>query len=123
MGADNIIEATIVTPHGDIVTANECQNSDLFWVIRGGGGGFGVFRSLTVKIYPMPSLSTATVSTSARNGTSSTTFWKIIAGVHKDLLKLQDAGVMGYYTATGPPYSFQYTTFQLNTMNTSSIDR
>jgi FAD/FMN-containing dehydrogenase len=33
----------IVTPNGDLVTANECQNKDLFWAIRGGGGGtFGV---------------------------------------------------------------------------------
>ncbi|KAH8429146.1 FAD-binding oxidoreductase [Aspergillus melleus] len=36
MGADNIIEANIVTSQRDIVTANECQNSDIFWAIRGG---------------------------------------------------------------------------------------
>ncbi|KAJ6039271.1 uncharacterized protein N7446_014019 [Penicillium canescens] len=123
MGADNVIEARIVTPGGVIVTANECENSDLFWAIRGGGAGFGVILSLTVKIYPMPSLSVASVSISARNGTSSTTFWKIIANLHKDFVKLQDAGVMGYYTASGPPYSFQYTMFQLNSTNTSSIDQ
>ncbi|KAJ6012574.1 hypothetical protein N7522_002929 [Penicillium canescens] len=123
MGADNIIEARIVTPGGIIVTANECENSDLFWAIRGGGAGFGVILSLTVKIYPMPSLSVASVSISARNGTSSTTFWKIIANLHKDFVKLQDAGVMGYYTASGPPYGFQYTMFQLGSTNTSSIDQ
>jgi hypothetical protein len=122
MGADNIIEASLVTPQGDIVTANQCQNSDLFWAVRGGGGEFGIITSLTVKVYPMPSLSIATVSASARNGTSSNTFWKIIASVHKDLVKLQDVGVMGYYTASGPPYSFQYTMFQPN-ITTSSIDR
>jgi hypothetical protein len=123
MGADNVIEAQIVTPGGAIVTANECENSDLFWAIRGGGAGFGVILSLTVKIYPMPSLSVASVSISARNGTSSTAFWKIIANLHKDFVKLQDAGVMGYYTAGGPPYSFQYTMFQLDSTNTSSIDQ
>ncbi|KAH8429147.1 uncharacterized protein LDX57_006817 [Aspergillus melleus] len=37
------------------------------------------------------------------------------------MVKLQDAGVMGYYTASG--YSFQYTMFQLNTTDTGSIDR
>lgn len=36
---------------------------------------------------------------------------------------LQDTGVMGYYTASGEPYSFQYTMFQPNTTDTSSIDR
>ncbi|KAJ5530564.1 hypothetical protein N7527_003957 [Penicillium freii] len=61
MGADNIIEATVVTPNGDLVTANECQNNDLFWAIRGGGGGtFGVILSPTVNAYQMLSLSTAT---------------------------------------------------------------
>ncbi|RDW86999.1 FAD-binding oxidoreductase [Aspergillus mulundensis] len=33
MGADNIIEVTVVTLDGNIVTANACQNEDLFWAI------------------------------------------------------------------------------------------
>jgi hypothetical protein len=124
MGADNIIEASIVTPNGDLITANECHNKDLFWAIRGGGGStFGVILSLTVNVYLMPSLSTATVSISARSGTSGKTWWKLIASIHKEMVNLQDAGVMGYYTAGCLPYSFQYTMFQLNTTNTSSISR
>ncbi|RAK81767.1 FAD-binding oxidoreductase [Aspergillus fijiensis CBS 313.89] len=42
MGADNISEAEMITPQGDHVTVNACQNQDLFWAIRGGGGTFGV---------------------------------------------------------------------------------
>jgi hypothetical protein len=122
MGSDNIIETTVVTSQGAIIVANECENIDLFWAIRGGGGGFGVILSLTLKIYPMPSLSTASLSISAHNGTSSRAYWGLIASLHQDFLKLQDAGIMGYYTASGPPYSFQYTMFQLNTTNTISID-
>lgn len=46
MGADNFVQATVVTPAGQIVVANEYQNSDLFWAIRGGGGGtWGVITS------------------------------------------------------------------------------
>jgi hypothetical protein len=124
MGADNIVEAAIVIPSGELITANECQNKDLFWAIRGGGGGtFGVILSLTVKAFPTPSMSTATVSMSARNGTSGKVWWKIISSIHKEMVMLQDAGVMGYYTAGGEPYSFQYTMFQPNTTNTKSIDR
>jgi hypothetical protein len=37
-----------------------------------------------------------------------------------DRRKLQDAGVMGYYTAGVSPYGFQYTMFQPNTSNTTS---
>lgn len=35
LGADSVLELEVVTPLGDIVTANECQNEDLFWAMRG----------------------------------------------------------------------------------------
>ena len=35
LGVDNVVEMKIVTPTGDYVTANECQNADLFWAFRG----------------------------------------------------------------------------------------
>lgn len=35
MAADQVLEVEIVTASGEIVKANECQNSDLFWAVRG----------------------------------------------------------------------------------------
>jgi FAD/FMN-containing dehydrogenase len=35
MAADQVLEMELVTPGGDIVIANECQNTDLFWAMRG----------------------------------------------------------------------------------------
>ncbi len=35
MAADNILEMRIVSPSGEFLTVNECQNQDLFWAIRG----------------------------------------------------------------------------------------
>jgi FAD/FMN-containing dehydrogenase len=35
MGADNVIQFEIVTADGQLLTANECLNSDLFWAVRG----------------------------------------------------------------------------------------
>lgn len=35
LAADQILELEVVTPGGDIVRANECQNKDLFWALRG----------------------------------------------------------------------------------------
>ena len=35
LGADQILEIELVTPGGDFITANECQNEDIFWAIRG----------------------------------------------------------------------------------------
>ena len=35
MAADQVLEMEIVTPGGNILTINECQNRDLFWAMRG----------------------------------------------------------------------------------------
>lgn len=35
LAADQVYEMEVVTPSGEIVTANECQNQDLFWAMRG----------------------------------------------------------------------------------------
>ena len=35
LAADQILEIEMVTPHGRIITANECQYEDLFWAMRG----------------------------------------------------------------------------------------
>jgi hypothetical protein len=35
MGADQVLEMEVVTPGGAILTINECQNTDLFWAMRG----------------------------------------------------------------------------------------
>jgi FAD/FMN-containing dehydrogenase len=63
LGCDNILEATVVTAHGLVVTANEQVNPDLFWALRGAGGGnFGVVTSLTMRLHPVPpEMSFATV--------------------------------------------------------------
>ncbi|KAL3481064.1 FAD-binding domain-containing protein [Aspergillus californicus] len=53
MGSDNALEFRVVTADGSIVTANHIQNSDLFWALRGGGGGtFGVVVEVTIRTYP-----------------------------------------------------------------------
>ncbi|KAK4206717.1 FAD-binding domain-containing protein [Rhypophila decipiens] len=57
MAADQVLEFEVVTPTGDIVTANECQNQDLFWALRGGGGGtFGVITKVATKTFPSPNI-------------------------------------------------------------------
>ncbi|KAI4267796.1 MAG: hypothetical protein LQ337_008183, partial [Flavoplaca oasis] len=49
--ADNILEMTIVTADGSIITANDRQNADLFWAMRGAGHNFGIVTSYVYKIY------------------------------------------------------------------------
>jgi hypothetical protein len=53
--SDNILAATIVDANGKILHVNGNQNPDLFWAIRGGGGGnFGIITSYTFRIRPAP---------------------------------------------------------------------
>ncbi|KUI63017.1 6-hydroxy-D-nicotine oxidase [Cytospora mali] len=51
LGVDRVLQFTIVTPDGMLRTANACQNADLFWALRGGGGGtFGVVLDATHRV-------------------------------------------------------------------------
>jgi FAD/FMN-containing dehydrogenase len=53
LSVDNILSADLVLADGSFVTADEEENSDLFWAIRGGGGNFGVVTSLTFRLHPV----------------------------------------------------------------------
>ncbi len=53
--AGNLLEAEVVTADGQIRIANACTNPDLFWALKGGGGGsFGVVSKLTMRTHDLP---------------------------------------------------------------------
>lgn len=60
LGIDHVVEYKVVTPDGRYRVANECQNQDLFWALRGGGGGtFGVVLESTHRVEPRVNLISA----------------------------------------------------------------
>ncbi|KAG7416672.1 FAD-linked oxidoreductase ZEB1 [Fusarium oxysporum f. sp. raphani] len=110
-GADNILEASIVTPSGDLVTANEHQHSDLFWAIRGGGGGtFGVIVEATIQAYPMPQATVWTIDVSTKNTSCTACWYRFVAELHAYLPELKKGGLQGNYVLGGPP-SYENLTF------------
>jgi FAD/FMN-containing dehydrogenase len=56
IAAASMLEAEVVTADGRLLVANGCQNQDLFWALRGGGGGtFGIVTRVTLKTHQLPS--------------------------------------------------------------------
>src|SRR5258707_114470 len=51
---DALVSASIVLPSGELITASPDDHADLFWALRGGGGGnFGVVTSFTFRTFPV----------------------------------------------------------------------
>ena len=55
LAAGSLLEAEVVTADGKIRVANACTNPDLFWALKGGGGGsYGVVSKLTLRVHDLP---------------------------------------------------------------------
>ncbi|RAL65534.1 hypothetical protein DID88_001099 [Monilinia fructigena] len=63
LGIDRVVQYKVVTTDGILRVANECQSTDLFWAVRGGGGGtFGVVMEATHRVEPRIQLAVAAIS-------------------------------------------------------------
>ncbi|KAG4075607.1 hypothetical protein HA402_003432 [Bradysia odoriphaga] len=55
MATDSVIGLEMVDARGRLVLVNNSTNTDLFYALRGGGGGnFGIVTSFTINVYPSP---------------------------------------------------------------------
>lgn len=55
IAAASLVEAEIVTADGKVRVVNAVQDPDLFWALKGGGGGtFGIVTRLTLRTHDLP---------------------------------------------------------------------
>src|SRR5262245_10720377 len=50
---DNLLSVDLVPADGELLTASESVNPDLFWGVRGGGGNFGIVTSFEYRLHPV----------------------------------------------------------------------
>jgi FAD/FMN-containing dehydrogenase len=53
MTVDKLISAEVVTADGQLVSASDKENGDLFWALRGGGGNFGIATTFQFQMHPV----------------------------------------------------------------------
>jgi FAD/FMN-containing dehydrogenase len=80
MAAASLLEAEVVTADGAVRIANACTNPNLFWGLKGGGGGsLGVVTRLTLRTHDLPEFFGAAFMTI--RATSNAAFRRLIGRV------------------------------------------
>jgi hypothetical protein len=53
LAADNLLSAVVVLADGRVVAANEQENPNLFWALRGGGGNSDGVTTMRIALHPL----------------------------------------------------------------------
>src|SRR5215217_2969270 len=60
---DNLAAVELVDADGDVLRASESEHADLFWALRGGGGGnFGIATAFTFRVHPIDDVVICTIT-------------------------------------------------------------
>jgi len=109
-GVDNVIELNVVDSSGSYLTVNSHNHPDLFWALRGGGGGtYGIVTSVTYRTHPLVPVTGVFLTAQSRNND---TFKKFLSEFVRIQPDLSDAGFSGHGVVT--PGGFQLFYLALN---------
>jgi len=110
----------VILASGQVVIANNYQNADLFYALRGGGGGtYGIVTKATIKTFATPKTSALVLNietaTEDLDG-----YLNAVTYIHTQLPTISDKGVQGYYNV----YAGQFiSVFNLYNSSSASMNQ
>jgi len=75
---DALLSVRMITASGDIVTASEDENEDLFWAVRGAGANFGIITSATYKVFDAPNNGLLVQADFIYNSSVNASLWELL---------------------------------------------
>ena len=101
LACDNLLEVELVAADGRVVTANEDENSELFWALHGGSGNFGIATRLVFRLHTLPATTFALLAWPSEAGPE-------VVRTFRDLIEAGAPTQLGGGVAyiTGPPEPF-----------------
>lgn len=104
---------SVVLSTGQYLTVNSHQYPDLFWALRGGGGGtYGILTSVTYRTYPsLPVAAVFFLTTTESANTTQALFAELL----RITPQLSDAGWAGYGSLTNDSMYFFYIASNVST--------
>ncbi|OHW97899.1 isoamyl alcohol oxidase, partial [Colletotrichum incanum] len=124
LGANQVLSARVVLASGEVVVASPCNNADLFYAIRGGGGGtYGVVTQMTMKTYPTKNIDVidVVIGAASTNPNSSAQFIDAMTDIYSLYPYLSEVGFAGYggWAMNSPvPIGGNFTTFYTQSFTT-----
>lgn len=105
LAADNTLEFEVVTTDGRHLTASQSQNQDLYWALSGGGSGYVLVLSLTIKAHADGPVAGAALSFPNTNPDS---YWAAIEAFQSQVISLNQIPDLAL------SFGFDNSSFQLN---------
>ncbi len=86
--SSHLLQAEVVTADGAVRIANACTNPELFWGLKGGGGGcLGIVTKLTLRTHALPaSIGAVNMTIEARSDTAYRRLIGLMADFYRDRL-------------------------------------
>ncbi len=101
LACDNVASFDVVTADGRFIQANDDENADLYWGLRGGGGNFGVVTAIEYRLHPVnPIILGGFVAWPFDQARDAMRFYRDIAMDAPEVVNL----IPGIYWEDGSPY-------------------